>query len=418
MNAPMSFQAVMSKALKGINWKYCLAFMDDIIVFSENWNEHKKHLNEVFARLRKANLKLHPAKCNLACSEVPYLGYKIGDRGLSVNNDKVKAVLEYPVPTNVSEVRSFLGLAQYYSRFIPNYSSIASVLHALTKTNDVKEFTWNVECQNAFEQLRNSLVSPPILALPKADSKPVIYTDACDKAVGFILGQIDSDGKETVIEYGGRALHDAEKNYSICHKEGLALVIAIEKYKHYIADKHFLVLTDHISLKWLKSIKDANGRLGRWSLLLQPYDFEIKHKSGKKHGNADGLSRRPYKKECNNEKTVTDLIEHLPVLATGNLNNDSASEKIVYELDFDGGFLGHEVTKTINAVSFESKIDLPKEQRDDKLVNQYIEFLSHGLLPDDSKLARVVEIRSQDMILQDNLLYHLYTPGNRRIGPI
>jgi hypothetical protein len=251
MNMPMSFQAVMSKTLKGISWNHCLAFIDDIIVFSETWDDHKTHLKQVFDRLEQANLKLHPDKCKFACSEVPYLGYKISDKGLSVNIDEVRAVLEFPIPTCVRDVRSFLGMANYYSRFISKYSTIANPLHELLTLKKDEDFVWQDKHQAAFVSIREALISAPILTLPNPDHKPVVYTDASDTAIGYILGQVDSNGAETVIEYGGRSYRGAEQNYSITHKEGLALVTAVEKYKHYLADKHFLVLTDHISLKWL-----------------------------------------------------------------------------------------------------------------------------------------------------------------------
>ena len=351
MNAPMSFQSVMSKALKGLNWQCCLAFIDDIIVFSKSWSDHKIHLQEVFDRLRKANLKLHPAKCKFACTTVPYLGYTISESGLSVNSDKVKAVLEYPVPQTVTEVRSFLGLSNYYSRFIPDYSSLAAPLHALTAKK--QKYMWDASCQTAFEKIKQALVDPPILSLPGPRSKPIIYTDASDVAIGFILGQVDKNGIESVIEYGGRALIGAEKNYSITHKEGLALVTAIEKYKPYIADKMFTVYTDHISLKWLQSLKDTTGRLGRWSLLLQPYTFEIVHKKGKSHGNADALSRRQY---AYPQKGVSvEVFDSLPVLAPNvNLSdfrdtcdlesssNGKDSRPLVYEFQYNPVFQSSE----------------------------------------------------------------------------
>ena len=424
MNMPMSFQAVMSKALKGISWKHCLAFIDDIIIFSETWEEHKTHLRQVFDRLKQANLKLHPDKCRFACSEVPYLGYKISDKGLSVNIDKVKAVLEFPVPTCVTNVRSFLGMANYYSRFIPKYSNLANPLHELLTLKKDQDFVWQEKHQAAFVGIRDALISAPILTLPNPENKPVVYTDASDIAIGYILGQIDPQGSETVIEYGGRAYRGAEQNYSITHKEGLALVTAVDKYKHYLADKHFLVLTDHISLKWLKSIKDTKGRLGRWSLLLQPYDFDIKHKSGKTNTNADCLSRRHY--EQTEPQTVLDIADNLPVLAL-NLDESGCSEtntqsraplKCSYEIEYGCQTIQSITTAAVDFTDFGNEMDISMEQKDDSNLMQYIEYLANNKLPEDDKTARLVISKSQDMVISDGVLYNIYQPRGKNVPPI
>ena len=193
MNAPMSFQMVMSQVLRGLHWKNVLVYVDDILIFSHTLEEHLQHLSQVFDRLHKANLTLKPSKCQFCVKSVKYLGHVLSKDGVQVDDSKVKIVREHPVPKDQKQVRQFLGLCNYYRKFLQNYAKITVPLNALLQ-NDTP-FEWNNDCQSAFETLKNALTTAPILAYPDM-SKPFVLTcDASGTAIGYILGQLDAQNR-------------------------------------------------------------------------------------------------------------------------------------------------------------------------------------------------------------------------------
>ena len=305
--APSTFSRLMSRVLEGLIWNCCLVYLDDIIVFSRDVETHVQALRAVFQRLRDANLKLSPKKCFVAKKSVKYLGHIVSQDGIRVNPDKTTAVSCFPQPSNATEVRQFLGLAGYYRRFIQGFSQIARPLHLLTKKD--APFLWNPRAQEAFETLKRLLTSAPILAYPRFHEPYLLYTDASGIAVGFVLSQ-EQDGKEKVIEYGGRALHKHELNYTVTELEFLAVIYAIQACEGYIQGVPTTVVTDHISLNGLIKNSPPKGRLARWILALQgflPY-LTIEYRPGKKHGNADACSRRIYPEEDKETRDTPDIM--------------------------------------------------------------------------------------------------------------
>ena len=289
--SPSTFQRVMEAVMRGLTWKFCLIYLDDIIVFSRTFEDHLHHLRQVFDRLRTANLKLKPSKCFFAKREIRYLGHVVNQQGIQPDPGKVTAVKNYPTPCSLKELRSFLGLSGYYRRFIKNYAKIANPLYGLTKKDTI--FNWSTECQQSFDALKTSLTEAPVLAYPNMNAPFRLYTDASDFAVGGVLCQ-EQDGIERVISYAGRSLDKAQRNYGITEKECLALIFSIKHFDCYLRSTKFTAVVDHIALKWLKDIKQPTGRLWRWTILLQAYDFEIEYKPGRLHANADAISRRTY----------------------------------------------------------------------------------------------------------------------------
>ena len=234
---------------------------------------------------------MNPKKWSFVKQRVEYLGHVITPEGISPNPDKVRVVQEFPTTINLKELRSFVGLANDYRRFVRGFTNIANPLNALTKNN--VPFVWTVACAEAFDKLKRALVSAPILAYPNFREPFLLFVDASSTGIGFTLAQIQN-GKEVVIAYNGRGLNQAEQNYSTTEREALALVEGIKKFQPYLHNHKFTVVTDHSSLRWLMNVKDASGRLARWALLLQQYDFNIVHRPGRNHRIADCLSRRPY----------------------------------------------------------------------------------------------------------------------------
>ena len=206
--------------------------------------------------------------------------------GISTNLDKLRVVQEFPTPSNLKEFTNFLGFANYYRRFVKGCSHIAAPLNALTRKG--VSFKWSEQCAVAFDKLKRALVSAPVLAYPNFCKPFLLLVDASSTGIGFTLGQVQN-GKEVVIAYNGRSLNQAGQNYSTTEREE-----GIKKFQPYLHRRRFTVVTDHSSLRWLMNVKDASGRLATWALLLQQYDFEIVHRPGKVHGNADSLSRGPY----------------------------------------------------------------------------------------------------------------------------
>jgi len=201
-NAGSTFQRVMDLALNGLNFNMCLVYLDDIIVYSADVSDHiirlEKFLRIFEKRLRIANLKLKPSKCKLLRSELSFLGHVVSSKGVGTDPEKISAVQDWPVPTDVKEVRSFLGLASYCRKFVPSFAALAAPLHALTGKN--RKFEWISGCEDGFRHLKEALVFSPILAMPNDGDPLILDTDACDVSIGAVLSQVQ-EGEERVIAY-------------------------------------------------------------------------------------------------------------------------------------------------------------------------------------------------------------------------
>lgn len=284
-NAPASFQRVIEKVLSGLKWRISVLYIDDIIVHSRDFDTHLKNLNYVLDRLQAANLKLKAKKCNFLQRE----GRVVFQEGIKTDLSKITLVKEWKIPSNVTELRSFLGLAAYNWRFIQGFANIAKSLHALTGKNS--PWNWTTECMEAFELLKEILVSAPILGYPDINGgKFILDTDDSNEAIGAVLSQ-RKDGREVVICYRSPVLSNSEKNYCVTRKEMLAVVYFIKQFKHYLLGREFLLRTNHGSLVRLHKMKEPEGQMARWLEQLGPYTFKIEHRSGKQHGNPDAMSR-------------------------------------------------------------------------------------------------------------------------------
>ena len=289
-NAPSSFQRCMELVLKGLQWKTLLIYLDDVIIYTATMDSHLEQLDVVLTRLQEAGLKLKPSKCDLIKSSVLYLGHVVSKDGLQPNPKIVESVLEWKVPTNVKETQQFLGLCNYYRRFIKNFSKIAAPLHKLTHKNSA--FVWTQEASNSFETLKKLLCSTPILGYPNPEGQYILDTDASDVGIGGVLSQMQ-DGQERVLSYASKKLDVHQTRYSTTRKELLAVITFITQFRHYLLGRKFLLRTDHGSLRWLFSFKDPQGQIARWLEVLAQYDVEIQHREGRRHLNADALSRKP-----------------------------------------------------------------------------------------------------------------------------
>ena len=289
-NAPATFSRLMDRVLAGLHWETCLFYLDDIIVFSSTCEEHLAQLREVFEHLRHAKLKLGAAKCTFTAREVSYLSHRVTEEGLLPDPSLLAAIREIPPPTTATEVRSFLGLAGYYRRYVKGFAAIAAPLHALTRKDAV--FHWSEDCQNAFDQLKTLLTTSPITAFPDFSQSFRLYTDASTAGLGAIVAQV-RDGKECIICCASRAQNKAEKSYPATKLECLAIVWAVAKFRPYLMAMSFEVFMDHYALQWLKTMRTGSALLHRWSAALEEYDFTVRHRPGKVQTHVDGLSRLP-----------------------------------------------------------------------------------------------------------------------------
>ena len=288
-NGPATFQRLIFNVFSGLIGKQCLCYIDDVIVIGKTVEEHLLNLDAVLTRLRDNNLKIKIIKCSFMCDSVKFLGHIISSKGLQTDPDKTRAVEHMPAPTDVTGVQQVLGLLNYYRSFIPDFANIA---HALTKLLEKgRKFEWTAECQTAFDTLKRRLCTAPILAFPRFDRRFLLDTDASGYAISGVLSQTGDDSKEHPVAYFSRALSKTEQNYSTTRRELLAALESMEHFRIYLIGSRFLLRTDHASIQWLTRFRDANGQNARWQERLAEFDYEVQHRPGRHHSNADTLSR-------------------------------------------------------------------------------------------------------------------------------
>ena len=319
---PGVFSRMMAEHFRDMLFKKALVFLDDVILIGKSVEELLSHFEEYCTKIRAAKLKTKPSKCFLFRKEVAFLGHLVNENGVKTDPAKVEAVRCWTTPSRRRDVRSFLGLVNFYRRFIPNCSTIAKPLTALTSLKE--KFDWTPECQESFNTLKEKLCSSPLLGYPREDGGQFkLSTDASDVGLGFVLSQDqvppeDPEGemREVVIAYGSRTLSAAERHYCVTRKELLAVVHGVLTFKNYLLLRPFLIRTDHSSLKYLHRMKQAEGQLARWLDLLQPFTFTIEYIPGRENGPADALSRK--EESCGGKKcycqTFNELVYEPPVV--------------------------------------------------------------------------------------------------------
>ncbi|QRV99033.1 Retrotransposable element Tf2 protein [Ceratobasidium sp. AG-Ba] len=291
-NAPATFQHFMNDIFRDILDVYVIIYLDDILVFSKNEEDHEKHVREVLSRLQKHNLYCNLAKCFFSVKEIDYLGLIVSPEGIRVDPAKVVKAIDWLVPSKVVQVQEFVGFCNFYRTFIRDYSRIAAPLFNLTRKNHPWE--WTDECAQAFEQLKEALRSAPVLIIPDISKQFFLECDASDFATGAILSQFSEDDRLHPVAFLSKAMTPAERNYDIYHKELLAIVKALKEWRHLLEGTALPVqiITDHKNLEPFKASKDLRGRLARWAGFLSEFNFQLKYRPGKTNGKADILSRK------------------------------------------------------------------------------------------------------------------------------
>ncbi|GAU42762.1 hypothetical protein TSUD_239250 [Trifolium subterraneum] len=284
-NAPGVFMEYMNRIFHSFLDKFVVVFIDDILVYSKTEEEHKEHLRIVLQVLKEKKLYAKLSKCEFWLEEISFLGHVISSRGIAVDPAKVDAVMKWGTPESVSEIRSFLGLAGYYRRFIEGFSKMALPLTLLTRKDQA--FVWDEKCEKSFQELKEKLTTAPVLILPDAKESFVVYCDASKLGLGGVLMQ-----KGKVVAYASRQLNVHERNYPTHDLELAAVVFTLKVWRHYLYGSRFEVFSDHKSLKYLFDQKELNMRQRRWLEFLKDYDFELSYHPGKANVVADALSRK------------------------------------------------------------------------------------------------------------------------------
>ncbi|XP_062528800.1 retrovirus-related Pol polyprotein from transposon 17.6 [Bombyx mori] len=330
-NAPSTFQRLIDRFRSGSSLQgiVLLAYLDDLLIISEDFESHLEDLRKVFERLRLFGLRANRAKCFFARPEINYLGHVITPEGIKPDPSKVDAVLQMASPRNLKHLKSFLQTCSWFRKFIPNFSQVAQPLTKLTRKNE--SWRWDSQQQEAFQCLKDRLTSAPILVQADYTKPFVLRTDASNYALGAVL--LQGEGiDEKPIEYASRLLIPAEKNYTTTEKEALAVVWATDKFRGYLDGHPVYVKSDHQPLKWLLTLKTPNGRLIRWAMKLQALDIHYEYTPGKANVVADTLSRPQCDDTILDSCDVCNVIVDLPRISSADLRTEQLDDPEVAKI--------------------------------------------------------------------------------------
>jgi len=293
-NSPATFQTMMNDLFWDlINQGDTATFIDDILVATDTKEGHDELVNEVLRRLEENDLFVKLEKCKWKVREVEFLGVVIGPKGVEMQKEKVEGVLNWPAPRNIKEIQKFLGLANYYRRFIKDFARIAAPLHMLVRKE--QKWKWEKEQEEAFGKLKAVFTMELVLVIPDIDREMRVEADASDYATGGVLSVKCENGKWRPVVFISKSLNTTERNYKIHNKEMLAVIRCLEAWRHYLEGEklEFEIWTDHKNLQYFMTSQKLNQRQVQWALYLSRFNFTLKHVPGKSMGKADGLSRRP-----------------------------------------------------------------------------------------------------------------------------
>ena len=446
-NSAQTWQRLLTKVLSDMLFTSAIVYLDDILLISRDFTEHYKHIELLFQKFRDANLRMNGKKCSFAKDEVKYIGHILSKDGIRIDPSKTDVISSWPRPKTYKHIRSFLGITNYYRKFIERYSQRSAPLRNLL-SKDVP-FKWGDAQEASFQDLKTALLSPPILRFPDSSKQYYLQTDASLDGISYILGQTDNEGRKYVISYGGRGLRPCEKKWPITQLECLSLLTGIREFHVYLAAAPFTVYTDHVSLKFLESLKiSAHNRLARWALALQPYKFTVEHIAGRKLTAADGLSRRPYEEPVNLEvdeelkedsfiaQIEPDIFE--PLINDMSQRSHRNNQWHVLTIDMTDSkteLSQHPESSTptddplavdesdnsdkhlINLWSSQG-LDLAKLQHDSRDLQPILSWLEDGLLPESDKEARHIVLQAEHYQVINGLLYHLHHPRTKRMNEI
>jgi len=304
-NAPATFQRAMNLVLQGLLWKKVICYLDDVITLGTSIADSFCSLTTVLDRMRQYNLKLKPRKCKLFLRSVEFLGRVVDNTGRNITDGKMESIRSWAVPKDKRELEGYLGFMNYHREFIPNFAGVSACLYEKTGK---AEFGWGPEQQLAFEELKRGAMHSTTLIYPNSEEMFILDTDASDVAVGAVLLQ-ERLGVEYPVYFASKVLTPVQRRYCTTRRELLAVITFARQFRHYLLGRRFIIRTDHHSLIWLMQFRNPEGQIARWLEELSQYDFNIQHRPGKDHANADGLSRVPDRLEgCLNYRAGIDVV--------------------------------------------------------------------------------------------------------------
>ncbi|XP_020082482.1 uncharacterized protein LOC109706087, partial [Ananas comosus] len=321
-NAPATFQSIMNEVFADYLRRYVLVFFDDILVYSRNIEDHKAHLSVVLRTLRGQQLYAKRSKCYFGQQRVEYLGYIVTPEGVATDPKKVEAMVTWPTPTSLKGLRGFLGITGYYRRFIKNYRRLSKPLTELFRKD---QFKWSSETQTAFENLKEIMTQAPVLAMPDYTRPFVVEVDACGQRIGAVLSQ---EGRP--IAYISKAITQRNIGLSTYEKEFLAILLTVNKWKHYLSPRQFVIKTDHQSLKHLLEQKITTAVQQKGMVKLTKLDYIIHYKAGKKNRSADSLSRRGF--EEGTSAAITTVIPSWVAELAASYRGDEKCQQLISKL--------------------------------------------------------------------------------------
>ena len=328
-NAPATFQRIMDTVLTDYIDRFVVVYLDDICIYSESDEEHKRHLKLVCERLLEWNLKINAKKSHFNQASVKFLGHEIGPWGIRQDESKCEMIHKWKAPTSVPELRAFIGFASYYRRFVHKFAEYAATLVALLKKNT--PYQWTEAHDEAFEGLKGALTSKQVLAAPDFDRPFIVTTDASGYAIGAALAQ-EFEGTERPVRFWSRTLQPAERNYATTDREALAVVCALKQFRVYLLSQRFVIYTDHQALRQVLNEEQPTGRRARWCATLMEFNYEIRYKKGKDNAVADALSRDENLKVMNENEEKQEGINKASVeitTDTGDSDMDLVCVKLV-----------------------------------------------------------------------------------------
>ncbi|GJY83879.1 retrotransposon-related protein [Tanacetum coccineum] len=323
-NAPSTFQSLMNQVFKPFLRKFTLVFFDDILVYSTSVEEHLLHLRSILTVMRENTLFAKQSKCVFGTSQVEYLGHIISDLGVATDPAKIAAMMDWPTPSNIKQLRGFMGLTGYYRRFVRNYAQIAQPLIALMKKN---AFQWSPQAELAFQALKKAMTQAPVLQLPNFNVPFVVETDASGIGIGAVLQQ---NGHP--VAYLSKTLAPKHHSLSAYEKELLAVIMALDRWRGYLLDRHFQIKTDHFSLKYFLDQRITTPFQSKWLPKLLGYDYEILYKKGKENQAADALSRTAHGGELST-MVVSTIFSGLMEEVHKSCEEDNHLQKIVKKIE-------------------------------------------------------------------------------------
>ena len=369
---PETYQRMIDKMIAGLKWKICVAYLDDIIVYSQDFASHINNLKQVFKAIESANLRMNPSKCHFGLDKIKYLGWIVSAEGTLPDPEKVSIISKMRSPIDKRGIKQFLGITGYYQNSIENYSQIAEPLRRLLSKNS--EFIWTEEQEAAVITLKHKLITAPVRVHYDPDKPIRVQSDASTSGIGYVLAHV-IDNQEHPFRFGGRALKPCEENYTVTELEALAFYEAITKNREYLLGRQFEVITDHCALCWILKAVETKPRVTRWVQKLSEYEFVIKYKRGSAHSNADTISRQF-------ERRMREAAEE----AAAELEDDETEERYVF---------------------FNEKIDVAAIQRNDDWCRKIIDRISQSTKP--------VRLGGKVYEMIDNILYRVIDNGHDKV---